>query len=65
MVYMTTVCCKKWQEGKQTAITRTLLTLEMSAKDSTATCIQSKEHFTILLEQYRWWSKVSCTIYII
>jgi hypothetical protein len=36
---------------KQTAITRTLLTLEMLTKNSTATCTQNQEHFTILLEQ--------------
>jgi len=65
MVYMTTIYCKKWQEGKQTAITRTLLTLEILTKNLTATCTQNQEHFTILLEQHRWWSKVSCTIYII
>jgi hypothetical protein len=62
---MTMIYCKKWQEGKQTAITRTLLTLEMLTKNLTATCTQNQEHFTILLEQHRWWSKVSCTIYII
>jgi hypothetical protein len=65
MVYMTTVYCKKWEEGIQTAITRTLLTPEMLTKTSTATCTWNQEHLTILLEQYRWWSKVSCTIYII
>jgi len=62
---MTTIYCKKWQQRKQTAITRTLLTQEMLTKNSTATCTQNQEHFTVLLEQHRWWRKVCCTIYII
>jgi hypothetical protein len=68
-LFMAAVCCsKKWQEGKQTAVTRTPLTLEMLPTDWTATCSEQQEHFTILSEQYSQLyncSTVSCTIHII